>query len=403
MRLHPDAIPTSEQVRETLFDRYYVPYKRQIWGVIIAAMLGIVAILAIREWRDSQRNEQWSRFAAALRIEAEPGAPEAEHIRALEEQSGVLRRLIADFPSAPVSPYALAEIAATEWRLKRFDDARATISRLSKEFPDFILSRSTTADFGDTVAVPLADRLDATLRSEAEWAKLTAYVHPEPSKNRAALIETTAGSFWIGFYPEQAPRHVDEFVTLAKSGWFNGTQVYHTRTNLAAGSATPMLFEAGSAASKVNDAAFAADPSLHDRDEPDHTIEPEDSRYTIRHRRGVVCSVAMASGESARRFAVVTAPNGMENSLRGRNTIFAAVLDKERSMAVAEQITMAPTFGTAPDTKDNPTLTGSRDHPSPAIFVRRVSIWSDERIESGHSWDTSRVGKQEAEPWEPTK
>ncbi len=404
MPLHPDAIPTSEQVRETLFDRYYFPYKKQIWAFATLVVLAIVATLAVREWHASQRDEQWTRFAAALRTEAAPGAPEADQIRALEEQTTLLRRLVTDFPKAPVTPYALIEVAASESRLKRFEDARATLARLRTEFPEFVLCRSTTADFGDGAAIPLADRLDATLRAEAEWAKATAYVHPEPTKNRAALVETTAGNFWIGFYPDQAPRHVEQFITLAKSGWFNGTQVYQTRTNLVGGAPSPMLFEAGSAASKVNDAStFAADPALHDRDEPDNTIEPDNSRYTIRHRRGVVCAVAMASGESARRFAVITAPNGMETTLRGRNTIFGAILDREQSITKAEQITMAPTYGTAAETKDNPTLSGARDHPNPPIYIRRVSIWSDERIESGHEWDTARVGKPEAEPWEPTK
>jgi cyclophilin family peptidyl-prolyl cis-trans isomerase len=321
----------------------------------------------------------------------------------MEEQVALLNRLVIDVPKAPVTPYALIEMASIEARLRRYDAARATLDRIRKEFPDFIVSRSTTADFGDPAAIPLADRLDATLRSEAEWAKLTAYVHPEPTKNRAALIETTAGAFWIGFYPDHAPRHVEEFVSLAKSGWFNGTQVYHTRTNLAGGSPSPMLFEAGSTASKVNHSEYNADPSLHDQDEPDFTIEPEDSRYTIRHRRGVVCSVTMASGESARRFAVITAPGGMETSFRGRNTIFGAVLEKESSLEAAERITMSPTFGSVAETRDNPTLSGARDHPNPPVFVRRVSIWLDEQLEPGHTWDTARVGKPDAEPWEQIK
>lgn len=403
MRLHPDAIPTSDQVRETLFDRYYFPYRRQIWGLVAVLLAAILVVLGMREWENRQRDEQWTRFAVALAGDSSSQTGPADQTRSLEERVALLRRLVLDFPKAPVTPYALMEITSAQTSTKRFDEARKTLAELRARFPDFAFSRATTADLGETTSIPLADRLDSALRNEEDWLKATAYVHPEPAKNRAALIETTGGSFWIGFYPEQAPNHVDAFVKNAKSGWFSGTQVYQARSNLIGGTPSPLAFEAAATSSKANaEAGFNPDPAVHDQDEPDFTIDPEDSRYTIHHRRGVVSAVTMASGESARRFMVVTAPGGMEGTYNGRNSVFGSVLEKEQSLAVIDRITMVPTYGTSPETKDSPLFTGARDHPMPHVYIRRVTIWSDEKLETGHTWDTSRAGTAEPEPWEAT-
>ena len=402
MRLNPDSIPTSEQVRETLFDRYYYPYKRLIWGVAIVGIVVILGILVTREWRTRQVDEAWSRFYSASDIVAAPRAPEAEQRRALEERITVLQRLVTDFPQSTVTPFALQEIVSAKVGLKRYDEAQQELAKLRSGFPDFVFSRATTADLGDGGSGLLADRLDASLRSEAKWVAATAYVHPEPTKNRLALIETTAGSFWVGFYPEQAPAHVENFVSLAKSGWFNGTQIYQTRLNTTGGSPVPLAFEGGSAASKVNSPTWVADPAGHDADEPDATIDPEDSRYTIRHRRGVLSAVSMSSGESSRRFMVVTSPTGLETSYNGLNTVFAAVVDKGASLSTIDQIAAAPTYGSVPESTEHADMGPMRDHPYPAIYIRRVTIWKDEVIEPGHTWDTARAAKPEAEPWEAT-
>ena len=41
-----------------------------------------------------------------------------------------------------------------------------------------------------------------------------------------------------------------------------------------------------------------------------------------------------------------------------------------------------------------------RDHPYPAIYIRRVSIWSKEKLEDGHAWDTAGVATDKPEAWE---
>src|SRR5438876_7052566 len=45
----------------------------------------------------------------------------------------------------------------------------------------------------------------------------------EDPKQLQAVVETSAGSFIVEFYSDQAPNHVKKFIDLARQGFYNGT------------------------------------------------------------------------------------------------------------------------------------------------------------------------------------
>jgi cyclophilin family peptidyl-prolyl cis-trans isomerase len=400
MALNPAAFPMAEQVQETFFDHYYHPYKKQIFGVAAALAVVVVSFLAVREWRNRQRDERWSRFTAAITPGTSAFGAPADPRRRID----LLQAVVRDYPEDDVTPYAMSALIDAYAEVDDFDQALATLEQIRTRFKDFVLNTASIDTPGEKAARSLAERSEAILRAEKEWRSRTAYVHPEPSKDRLALVETTAGNFWMAFYPDQAPDHVRNFIELAKSGWFNGTQVYEARRTASDVSPAPMAFEAGSAASRYEGPDSVRDPGQHDRDEPTHVLDPEEARTTIRHRYGIVTSVLMPSGESARRFLVICAKQGLESAYNRQNTPFAAVLDREGSLATIDAIALAPTYGTDPTTKDHAEAARMRDHPYPPIWIRRVSIWKDEKLEPGHTWDTARCGSSpsQPEPWEAT-
>lgn len=403
MALNPDAIPTSEQVRETLFDRFYYPYQKQIFLVGSLLAIAILSVLALREIRVRRQDEQWTRFEAARQAgRANAGSGDANAERAgADERITLLRRLVQDFPDDPVTPFALNEIVSAQTESGRFDEALQTLGDLRTRFPKYPLN-SESADSGSGGQKrALADRLESMIKGEKDWAASTKYTHPLPNSQVTALVETTVGSMWIGFYPDQAPAHVAKFMELAKSGYFNGTQVYHVRTGGSAEAPTPMLFEAGSAASRYAGPGADPDPGMHDKDEPGETIEPEDARDTIRHVRGVISAVALPSGESSRRFMVIGAEAGLAR-YNGQNTPYAMVLDREGSVATLEKICRAPTYGSDPAFDADVEKFRMANHPYPPIWIRRVSLWQDEKLVAGHTWDTKSAGQPTPEPWEAT-
>src|SRR5262245_13338808 len=49
----------------------------------------------------------------------------------------------------------------------------------------------------------------------------------EDLKQLQAVVSTSAGTFIIEFYPDQAPNHVRKFLELARQGFYNGT-IFHS-------------------------------------------------------------------------------------------------------------------------------------------------------------------------------
>src|SRR5262249_40935107 len=154
-------------------------------------------------------------------------------------------------------------------------------------------------------------------------------------------------------------QHVEAFVKRAKEGFYNGTQVYAVATD---SSGNPMSFEAGSKASGLKEKGGVEDPAEQSPEEPGDTIESEDTRNLIRHQYRVVTAVRMDCGESASRFLVVTRREGL-TKLDGQQTPFAAVMDREGSLATIDKIGRATTYGTNPETKEAEGIHRMHDHP----------------------------------------
>lgn len=49
---------------------------------------------------------------------------------------------------------------------------------------------------------------------------------PETSKGPRAIIKTKFGDIEVKFFPDVAPKHVENFIKLAKDGFYNGT-IFH--------------------------------------------------------------------------------------------------------------------------------------------------------------------------------
>ena len=57
-------------------------------------------------------------------------------------------------------------------------------------------------------------------------AETTQPLKAEAPKGPRAIIKTKFGDIEIKFYPDVAPKHVENFIKLAKSGFYNGT-IFH--------------------------------------------------------------------------------------------------------------------------------------------------------------------------------
>jgi len=143
-----------------------------------------------------------------------------------------------------------------------------------------------------------------------------------------AIIETNLGKIELKFFPEKAPNHVDNFITLAKKGFYDGT-IFH---RVIPG----FMIQGGDPLSKSTDRA------AHGTGGPGYTLKAEFN--DISHKRGILSMARTNDPDSAgSQFFIVVKDSPW---LDGQYTVFGEVVS---GMDVVDRIVNQPR-----DRRDNP-------------------------------------------------
>ena len=144
----------------------------------------------------------------------------------------------------------------------------------------------------------------------------------EAAKGPKAIIKTKFGDMEIVFFPEKAPKHVENFIALAKSGFYNGT-IFHR--------VIPGFMIQG------------GDPNTKDLNKPETYGQGGPSQRLkaefndIPHRRGILSMARTSDPNSAgSQFFIVVKDS---NFLDGQYTVFGEVV---KGMEVADKIVSLP-------------------------------------------------------------
>jgi len=147
-------------------------------------------------------------------------------------------------------------------------------------------------------------------------------------KQTKAIIHTQFGDIHISFYPEVAANHVHNFISLAKSGFYNGT-IFH---RVIPG----FMIQGGDPNSK------SKDRTKHGIGGPGYHLKAEFNSYP--HRRGILSMARSQHPDSAgsQFFICVTDQRRLDHNY----TVFGKV---EKGMSVADKIVSQKR-----DRRDNP-------------------------------------------------
>jgi len=161
------------------------------------------------------------------------------------------------------------------------------------------------------------------------WAADKAPVQTPAEKGPRAVIKTKLGEIEVKFFPDKAPKHVENFVKLAKAGFYNGT-IFH---RVIPG----FMIQGGDPNTK--------DPTkkeLYGMGGPGHSVKAEFNDTP--HKRGIV-SMARSSDPNSggSQFFIVVEDS---HFLDGKYTVFGEVV---KGMGVADKI-----VNLERDAKDNP-------------------------------------------------
>ncbi|MCP9454647.1 MAG: peptidylprolyl isomerase [Nitrospira sp.] len=156
-----------------------------------------------------------------------------------------------------------------------------------------------------------------------------------PSKGPRAIIKTKFGDMEIMFFPDVAPRHVENFIKLAKSGFYNGTIFHRVIPGFMIQGGDPNTKD-----SLKKDLYGMGGPT----DENGRPIRLKAEFNDISHKRGIVSMARAQDPDSAgsQFFIVVEDSPFLDN----RYTVFGKVV---KGIGVADKIANVPR-----DERDNP-------------------------------------------------
>jgi len=143
-----------------------------------------------------------------------------------------------------------------------------------------------------------------------------------------AVIETKFGNIEVKFFPDVAPNHVNNFIELAKKGFYDGTTFHRVIPGF--------MIQGGDPNSK------SPDKSQHGMGGPGYTVKAEFNSKP--HKRGILSMARSANPDSAGSqffICVADAP-----SLDRQYTVFGEVVS---GMDVVDKIVSQPR-----DRRDNP-------------------------------------------------
>ncbi len=176
-----------------------------------------------------------------------------------------------------------------------------------------------------TVCVILASSL--SVHGEVKDKKFTREEIKKMSETKA-IIETKFGNIELKFFPDVAPNHVNNFIELAKKGFYDGTTFHRV---------IPGFMIQGGDPNSIN-----PDKSKHGMGGPGYIIKAEFNKKP--HKRGTLSMARAANPDSAgSQFFICVADAPF---LDKQYTVFGEVVS---GMDVADKIVNQPR-----DTRDNP-------------------------------------------------
>ena len=149
-----------------------------------------------------------------------------------------------------------------------------------------------------------------------------------PSSGPKAIIKTKFGDIHFKFYPDVAPKHVDNFIRLAKSGFYDGTIFHRVVPGFMIQGGDP-----NTKSSLRKDTYGQGGP----KDEKGNPVFLKAEFSDTPHKRGIVSMARASEPDTAgSQFFIVVEPS---HFLDGKYTAFGEVT---KGLGIADRIVVLP-------------------------------------------------------------
>lgn len=148
--------------------------------------------------------------------------------------------------------------------------------------------------------------------SSKEW-KSPPEMQIDPGKTYKATIETSRGSIELELYPQHAPKTVNNFVFLAREGFYDGALFHRVISNF--------MIQGG-------------DPTGTGRGGPGYRFEDEVNNNPLTHETGVISMANAGPNTNGSQFFITHSP---QPHLNGKHTVFGKVVTGQEVVNAVRQ------------------------------------------------------------------
>jgi peptidyl-prolyl cis-trans isomerase B (cyclophilin B) len=135
----------------------------------------------------------------------------------------------------------------------------------------------------------------------------------DPVKTYKAVIETSRGVIELELYPQHAPKTVNNFVFLAKEGFYDGVSFHRVIKNF--------MIQGG-------------DPTGTGRGGPGYRFEDDVKENPLKHDIGVISMANSGPNTNGSQFFITHSP---QPHLNGRHTVFGKVVSGQDVVDAIQQ------------------------------------------------------------------
>lgn len=287
------------------------------WKLALLAAVAITAIILYRQYSSStaeQANDQsWDKLLGVAKPDPMTGTltGKPEDLLAIADQTR----------GSQAGPWALYLAATTASSQQQYEDAKRALERIRSEYPTHSLVTDKVSADAATEKKSLVDQMLGRVEANLAWRKAnpSLFVNPDlPANAPRVRINTDKGAIVVGLYQDLAPKHVDNFLKLAREGFYAGHKFHRVIAGFMIQSGDP------------NSVSGAVE--TWGQGGPGYKLDREEN--TLKHFGGVLAAAKMGGDvqSSGSQFYITVAD---AHQLDSDYVVFGKVLE---GMEVAHQI-----------------------------------------------------------------
>jgi len=310
------------------------------WKIGVLFAIGVTGvILSVQHQKTSKRLEADGSWDQVLTVANEDRAS-----RTLSGDAAELQSAASQIQGKQAGAWALFLAATSAAEAQDPEAAQRALADLRSGYAGHALLTQTYAYPGFDAPLSAVDALQKRVDALAAWKAANAglFVNPElPADAPRVTMHTDLGDIVVGLYSAEAPKHVENFLKLAREGYYNGTKFHRVMPGFMVQGGDPNSIQ--------------GEPSTWGQGGPDYKIAREPN--SLKHFAGYLAA-AKNGGEtesSGSQFYLTLAP---AHHLDGEHVVFGKVLS---GMDVVRAIEKTPIDPTTVDRPSNPPVVRSME------------------------------------------